>query len=345
MELQFIEKSNLEVFVQNLMENYPVEGVMEKDKSYYYGPIQTARELCLGFDTTLIPPKKYFLPPREVLFRFSTAPQLEITSEIEDKPFILFGVHPYDLKAIHQMDQVFTSGVSDPHYLKRRRSALLIGVDPTAVAPNAFWADMEAATVSNCFDLMLTDIGEGFVVETGSEKGREVLDRFALPRTATQEQARERVKARSRITSLCEKRGLSFPKKEIPRLLERSREKIFWEEQAGKCLSCGSCNLVCPTCYCFDVKDNIDLDLVHGERFRRWDGCLLQDFAKVATGENFRESRTSRYRHRFMRKGLYLYGVLNDVACVGCGRCASACLPDIADPVKVLNHLKENETL
>ncbi len=343
MELQFIGKSNLEGFVRNLMENYRVEGVLEKDKSYYYGPIQSPGELCLGFDTTLIPPKKYFLPPREILFRFSTFPQLEIVPEIDDKPFVLFGVHPYDLKAIRQMDQVFTSGVSDPHYLKRRMSALLIGIDPTEVAPNAFWADMEAATVSNCFDLMLTDIGEGFVLETGSEKGRELLDRFALARTASQEQARERVKARTRIKGLCEKRGLGFPKKEIPKLLERSRGKIFWEEQAGKCLSCGSCNLVCPTCYCFDVKDHIDLDLVHGERFRRWDGCLLHDFAKVATGENFRESRTSRYRHRFMRKGLYLYGLLNDVACVGCGRCASACLPDIADPVKTLNHLKENE--
>ncbi len=87
----------------------------------------------------------------------------------------------------------------------------------------------------------------------------------------------------------------------------------------------------------------MELDLVHGERLRRWDGCLLHDFAKVATGENFRETRTSRYRHRFFRKGQYLFvRLLDDVACVGCGRCASFCLPDIADPVDVFNRLKED---
>jgi ferredoxin len=142
---------------------------------------------------------------------------------------------------------------------------------------------------------------------------------------------------------MCKKRSLTFPKREIPQLLEHSEGSLFWEEKAGKCLSCGTCNLVCPTCYCFDVLDDMELDLSNGERLRRWDGCLLQDFARVATGENFRETRASRYRHRFFRKGLYLFKVLGDVACVGCGRCASSCLPDIADPVDAFNRLKETE--
>ena len=78
-----------------------------------------------------------------------------------------------------------------------------------------------------------------------------------------------------------------------------------------------------------------------GERVRTWDGCLLEDFAKVATGENFREDSASRYRHRFMRKGKYLHDKFGFIACVGCGRCGSSCLPDIADPTKVFNELKE----
>jgi ferredoxin len=93
------------------------------------------------------------------------------------------------------------------------------------------------------------------------------------------------------------------------------------------------------------VHDDMGLDLINGERLRRWAGCLLQDFARVATGENFRETRASRYRHRFFRKGLYLFKVLDDVACVGCGRCASSCLPDIADPVDAFNRLKETEKI
>lgn len=341
MELLFIEKSNQNFFVQKLIGNHRVEGVKRKGGSFCYGPIKFPEELCLDFDGTIIPPKKYFQPPKETLLRFTTVPSLELTPIIEADPFILFGVHPYDIKAINQMDRIFANGVSDPHYLKRRESVLLIGVDPTRVAPRAFWADMEATSVSSGFDLMLTDIGEGFVVEIGSEKGKDLLTLYGKARPATRDEVLNRLTIRSKSFQVCKEKGLTFPYREIPILLEHSNENLIWEEKASKCLSCGTCNLVCPTCYCFDVQDDVGLDLVHGERFRRWDGCLLDDFAKVATGENFRETRTSRYRHRFFRKGLNLFNVLNDVACVGCGRCASACLPDIADPVDVFNKLKE----
>ncbi|MFH1349951.1 MAG: 4Fe-4S dicluster domain-containing protein, partial [Pseudomonadota bacterium] len=255
----------------------------------------------------------------------------------------LFGVHPYDLKAIHQMDRIFSGGVPDPHYLKRREAAIIIGVDPTAVSPRSFWADMGAATISNGFYLMFTQIGERFLIETGSEKGSNLISQYAKVRPGKKEDALKRGNIRSQLSQLSTKRGLNFPKREILKLLEQSKKSLIWEEQASKCLSCGSCNMVCPTCYCFDVQDEMELDLAHGERLRRWDGCLLSDFAKVATGENFRETRTARYRHRFFRKGLYLYKVLNDVACVGCGRCSSSCLPDIADPINLFNRLKEDE--
>jgi sulfhydrogenase subunit beta (sulfur reductase) len=344
MELQVIGKSDHDLFVQNLINNFQVEGVKRKEGSFFYHTIKSPQELCLDFTCTIIAPNKtYFLPPEETLLRFTTSPSPEVTPVIESDTFILFGVHPYDIKAINQMDQVFERGVPDPHYLKRRESAVIIGVDPTRVTPRSFWADMEADTVSSGFDLMLTDIGQSFIVEIGSDKGRELLTEYGTTRSATKNEGKQRIEARSKVAKLCKQRSLVFPKREIPRLLERSEDSFLWDEKAAKCLSGGTCNLVCPTCYCFDVRDDVELDLVHGERIRRWDGCLLEDFAKVATGENFRETRASRYRHRFYRKGLYLFKILNDVACVGCGRCASACLADIADPVDVFNRLKEGE--
>ncbi|MFH1624053.1 MAG: 4Fe-4S dicluster domain-containing protein [Pseudomonadota bacterium] len=347
MELQVIEKSNLAPFVQNLIDNFQVEGVKKKGQSVYgqsffYAPIKVPEDLCLDFDCTVIPPKKYLLPPKEELFQFTTGPSPEAREVTEGNPLVLFGVHPYDLKAISQMDRVFADGNPDPHYLRRREAIMLIGVDPTRVAPRSFWATMEAATVSSGFDLMLTDLGERYVVEIGSEKGSNFLTRHAAVRPASKDDAVKRLDIRSQISDMSKKRGLTFPKREIPVLLEHSATNPLWEEKASKCLSCGTCNMVCPTCYCFDVWDDMTLDLVHGQRLRRWDGCLLTDFARVATGENFRETRTSRYRHRFFRKGQYLFNkLINDVACVGCGRCASSCLPDIADPVDVFNTLKE----
>ena len=127
----------------------------------------------------------------------------------------------------------------------------------------------------------------------------------------------------------------------MPELLSEAYDNLVWPATARRCFSCGSCNLVCPTCYCFDVKDETDLHLQEGRRYRAWDGCLLEDFAKVGSGENFRKERVQRYRHRFYRKGRYLHQRYGDIACVGCGRCASACLPDVADPVVVYNTLKE----
>ncbi|MCK4310760.1 MAG: 4Fe-4S dicluster domain-containing protein, partial [Methanomicrobia archaeon] len=115
----------------------------------------------------------------------------------------------------------------------------------------------------------------------------------------------------------------------------------IWKDQAEKCLACGTCTIVCPTCFCYDVNDEVDLNLTTGKRIRTWDGCLLRDFTKVGSGEIFRESLEERYRHRYNRKGRYLPDMLGFVACVGCGRCSTQCVPDIADPVDVMNMIAE----
>jgi len=346
MKTAVIAKTDLPLFIRHLIENYHVEGVTRKGQSvhgqaYFYGPIHYPDDLCLDFDCTVMPPKKYFLPPREELLRFTTQPTLSASRMPPPEECILIGVHPYDIKAIAQMDLIFSRGNPDPHYLQRRNSVCLIGVDPARVAPRAFWASMEAASVDSGFDLMLTDIDAHYVVEVGSAKGEDLLTRHAKLRPASVEEVSLRKRVRADAADRCRQRGAAFTKDEIPLLLEQAMAAWLWEEKSAKCLSCGTCNLVCPTCYCFDVWDEMDVGLTQGRRLRRWDGCLLKDFAKVASGENFRETRSSRYQHRFLRKGCYLVPILDDVACVGCGRCASACLADIADPVEVFNRLKE----
>lgn len=346
MELVVIEKPDFALFVRRLIENNHVEGVKHKGQSvfgqaYFYGPIEHPDDLCLDFDCTLMPPKKYFLPPREELLRFTTRPKLSASAAMDIEKLILIGVHPYDIKAINQMDLIFSRGTPDPHCLQRRSAVRLIGVEPVRAAPRAFWASMGAASVDYGFDLMLTDIGSGYVVAIGTESGRDLLSRYAETHPPSAAEIGLRERARAAAAGHCRRRELTVAQGEIPWLLEKAADARLWEEKSGKCLSCGTCNLVCPTCYCFDVWDELDIDLIQGKRLRRWDGCLLKDFAKVASGENFRETRTSRYRHRFFRKGSYLSAILNDVACVGCGRCAAACLADIADPVEVFNGLKE----
>jgi ferredoxin len=103
-----------------------------------------------------------------------------------------------------------------------------------------------------------------------------------------------------------------------------------WDKHVTRCFSCGTCNLVCPTCYCFDVIDDLDLDVASGSRTRTWDGCMLPHFASVAGGHNFRPEPAGRQRHRVKRKFEYLPGKHGQGAvCVGCGRCGRQCTANI----------------
>jgi ferredoxin len=131
---------------------------------------------------------------------------------------------------------------------------------------------------------------------------------------------------------------LDFDVSDLPPMLNMAMKSPLWAELGERCLSCAACTNVCPTCYCFDVKDEVELDLVHGERVRVWDSCQLDDFATVAGGHNFRKNRALRQRHRFMRKGKYILEAFGQMGCVGCGRCARACLVNI-NPVSVFNEL------
>lgn len=187
---------------------------------------------------------------------------------------------------------------------------------------------------------MLTDLGDRVAVTPGSQAGTDLLSKAANLRDATPEEMEEAQSLQMQIAGKAV-RDLKVSPKGWYDLLEKNYDSNVWAKQAAKCLSCGSCTLVCPTCFCYDVTDEVNLDLTTGERKRTWDGCLLRDFTKVGTGEIFREKVENRYRHRFNRKGRYLPDNLGFLACVGCGRCSSQCVPDIADPVNLFNALAD----
>jgi len=344
MTFRNIEKKNFPPFIDNLIKAMEVVGVREKvEGKYEFAPLDSASELRLDYDVTVLSPKKYLLPPRETLLRFKTGKPVHWEPVLESRPLAIVGVHPYDLKATSQLDRIFADTNRDEHYLRKRQDTVIIGADIKRSSPFAFCKSMNSATIQEGFDLFLTDIGESYVVAVGTEKGRSILDQHAASKPATKEDIGKRAEIQGKIPYLFSLNTVTTPYGELPKLLEDQAESKLFAELAEKCFSCGSCNLVCPTCYCFDVQDDMALDLSGGERLRIWDGCLLDGFAKVATGENFREDREERIRHRIFRKGKYIYEKYGEHGCVGCGRCASACLPDIANPVEIFNRLKEGK--
>jgi len=342
MTAKTLSKAKFKEFTEKLINSENVIGVKKKENKFAFGDLTGADELVLDYDVTLRSPKVYFQPPKEKLFDFTTGEKTEVTPSIEAKPFILLGVHTYDLKALNQMDRIWADDNVDQHYQARRNAATIIALEPTKASEWSFWTSMDASTVEGGYDLLLTDIGDRYVIEVGTEKGGELLSKYASTDDASDEDLKSRDKVRNELPDLCKTdRKITCDTKHMTETVSKNYSHPLWEKQAEKCYSCGACNLVCPTCYCFDVKDNIELDLAHGERSRAWDGCLLNAFAKVGTGENFREHRTDRFRHRIFRKMVYVaeQKLDGELACVGCGRCSSACLPDITDPVKIVNEL------
>jgi sulfhydrogenase subunit beta (sulfur reductase) len=339
-----LSREGLKDFVSNLLKSFRVVGPQEKagaEGKYVFDDIQDPDQLCLDYDVTVMSPKKYLLPPRESLLEYKLGDKPAVEARADAEPIVIFGAHPYDVKAISQIDRLFAEDNRDEHYLRRRENTTVIGLSPKRVAETAFWGTMDSATVDSGFDIFLTDVGDVFVAEVATDKGENLMKKHASAKKASEEDIEKCNKVKAALKEMGSQRDAKFSPQALPELLRKSFDHPVWEEKAELCLSCGSCNLVCPTCYCFDVKEDVALDLGSGERYRTWDGCLLEEFASVAGGENFREKRMERYRHRFFRKGSYLYSKCGMIACVGCGRCSSACLPDIADPVTVFNTLQE----
>ena len=298
-------------------------------------------EIAWDYDVAYNSPKRFLLPPHETLITFNRK-TCEAAPVFEAPPQILFGVHPYDVKAVNQLDQLLETGSPDQNYVRRRAATVIMAYEPLTVSSTAFWASVGAATAAHGYDLYWTKIGPAsFTVEVGSAKGEELLSLCGplLPATAGDKEGARRAKAR--ILFKARKNGLRYNWEETPRLLAKCWDSPLWRRYSQMCLACGSCNLVCPTCYCFDIREEADDQLEEGKRFREWDGCMLEGFAKVAGNHNFRPKAQDRYRHRYFRKGKYIYDKIGELGCVGCGRCVRACTAGIANPLKVFNELWE----
>jgi NAD(P)H-flavin reductase/NAD-dependent dihydropyrimidine dehydrogenase PreA subunit len=346
--MKIISKEDFSSFVDALIndDSWNVLGAKSKGDKFTFGTLESSSELRLDYDVTLLPPKKYFFPQRETLFIYDLSNGFSANGfTAEAKPTIIIGVHPYDIMALLHMDEIFRETKSDPYYFEKRNSSIIIGVNIQKMSKWCFAPFMGCATIEYGYDLMLTDLGNRYAINIGSQKGEELLAKYAKNITnALARDVQSVGQKKYEIVNMSQQK-FDFSPELIPELLKKSYEESgFWEKHSEKCLACGSCVLVCPTCYCFDVKDDLDLSLERGERMRTWDGCLLEDFAKIASGENFRPTRLTRYRHRYFKKGKYLFDRFGFVSCVGCGRCSSNCLPDIANPVSLFNDMY-HETL
>ncbi len=290
------------------------------DESIKFDKVSISEEVILDYSRTLQSVKKYFLPPKETLLSFSLDKNTFEKPEIISEDRIFLGVHSYDMQAVLRLDFNFTQGNPEWNYMSRREKSIFIGV---SFEPDEYhFSRSVGISVEEMegFDLFLNCHGTGYTVHVVSEKGQGLLAGFngitkALNQPFVHKEFQNKIK---------------YNHNRLSDVLAEAWDFKVWEDVAEKCVGCGTCNLVCPTCYCFNVSDDVDLSLTHGSRERSWDGCMLNSFALVAGGENFRGKLAQRQRHRVYRKFKYITELTGEPWCTGCGRCTAYCTAGIS---------------
>lgn len=248
------------------------------------------------------------------------------TDEEEAPRYAFLGVRPCELAAIAIQDRVFiNSAYGDPLYAQRREQAFLIVVNCTAPASTCFCTSFNTGPAAERgYDLALTElIDEGshrFLVQAGSRAGEQIL--ADLRGNAASEEDLEAASNAVKETTASITRTLQT--EGLHDLLVEQPEHRIWGEVATRCLSCGNCTLVCPTCFCSTVEDATDLSGNVAERWQTWDSCFTTDFSYIHGGP-VRSSVEARYRQWMTHKLATWVDQFGTFGCVGCGRCIAWC--------------------
>lgn len=336
MKILKLPKEKLDFFASVVQQFGEVHAPVEQNGKYAFKPLSRWSEARLDYNRTILPPKKYFLPPKEPLFTYREgAGYVPVTAGL-DRRIVLFGVHACDIYALNILDQVFSGRYDDPYYQARRKKIAIIGID-CQPDENCFCRSMRADFVDHGFDLFLSDIGGYYLTFVGTALGDDMVLATGPLFEPVAKQDIDEYKRRSHNKHRAFQLDVEI--RDLPEIFEMEYESEIWDEIGNRCLSCGSCSMVCPTCYCYDVADQAELGSRNGTRLRSWDSCLFLTHALVAGGENFRESRPSRIKFRYYHKQRGFVAEYGRPSCVGCGRCIAAC-PVKIDIVEVINRLR-----
>jgi sulfhydrogenase subunit beta (sulfur reductase) len=291
------------------------------DGSYALEEIDDPARACPEALRTLLPFKKLLLRPSFAMLRGAVS---GIPIDPEDDlrgPQVYFGAHACDIHSLKILDLLYLSGFADPYYRANREQLTVIGFGCWP-DEHCFCQSLDTSTTDDGFDLFLMPLEDRYLVAVGSWRGDDIVRaRTQLFEPATRQDTRDYLERLRRRRSAFQ---LEIDVADLPFVLDLKREDPVWDEVGARCVCCGSCSIVCPTCSCFNVADVVDDD-GQASRVRSWDSCLYPDYAVVAGGHNFRADRADRVRNRYYHKQEAFVREFGMPSCVGCGRCIENC--------------------
>lgn len=297
---------------------------------FAFAEVSDYSSLCLDYTTTKLSAKRFFLPFRETMavFRIEGLEWKKMIQYNIDRPRVIFGLHACDINALNRLDKVLMGSVYPmPYYAAKRMNTFIIGIG-CEPQPSCFCRSMGADTATHGFDLFITNIGEKYLVEILSAEAYELLKNIETAAPSEEDHmmyVRAAKEKNRKFTTRVDTTDLA-------KILDMEFQSPVWKDWGDKCLGCGSCAWVCPTCYCYGIEETVDLNLQTARKIKTLYSCTVVDFAEVAGGHNFRPERATRLKYRYYHKHRGFVEAYEEPLCVGCGRCGDACLAGITVP-------------
>jgi len=327
---RLISKNGITALLEALIGEWEVLAPVQRREELAFEPITHASQAVLDFSNTTRPSKNAIFPPCEVLFRYDGQ---EVHEPAFGRERVVFAVRPCDARSFLLLDNVFSGPPSqDPYYAWRREHTYLVGLACNHPSSTCFCSAVGGGPFDmRGLDVFLTDLGEAYLAEPVNARGAAFLERWAGADSGWYQEAdpsafqRKQELARQAERKLQIGAVLANPlvPSQTQERLESQYEHQLWEALGQKCLGCGACTYLCPTCHCFDILDEADDG--SGRRLRLWDCCQFPLFTLHTSGHNPRPSGKERIRQRIMHKFRYFVANYGEIACVGCGRCVRSC--------------------